>query len=170
MSVKSFITFAPGPCRFLKISFAAIDESFFVIISAVVVGRHQQRHLLLHHRNECQHHFLVSPLLTLFHSSPMLYQFNGTNFESSVPQPSWLSRDSISEVLWVNASKSDTWLYLPWPPWAMWQKIEMILSLSHHPRWTRQVQSFVTVAGVIANKCHQCKWAFGLSVQLERKT
>ncbi len=36
-----------------------------------------------------------------------------------------------------------TWLsllYLPWPPWAARQQIEMILSLSRCPRWPRQVQ------------------------------
>jgi hypothetical protein len=32
----------------------------------------------------------------------------------------------------------------------MRQKIEMILSLSCHPRWPRQVQSHVTVADIIA--------------------
>jgi hypothetical protein len=37
-------------------------------------------------------------------------------------------------------------MYLPWPPWAAQQKIEMILSLLHRPRWPRQVQSGVTVA------------------------
>jgi len=36
--------------------------------------------------------------------------------------------------LWV------THLYLPWPTWAAWQKIETILSVSHRPRWPRQVQ------------------------------
>jgi hypothetical protein len=30
--------------------------------------------------------------------------------------------------------------YLPWPPWAVQQEIETILSVSRHPRWPRQVQ------------------------------
>ncbi len=40
--------------------------------------------------------------------------------------------------------------YLPWP-------IEMILSMLHCPRWPRQVKTHVAVAGIMANKCHQCK-------------
>ncbi len=29
--------------------------------------------------------------------------------------------------------------YLPWPPWLVRQKVEIIISLSHRPRWPRQV-------------------------------
>jgi hypothetical protein len=33
------------------------------------------------------------------------------------------------------------WQYLPWPPWVAPQEIETILSVSHLPRWPRQVNS-----------------------------
>ncbi len=38
-------------------------------------------------------------------------------------------------------------------------QIEMILSVSNCPRWPRQVLSCVTITGVIAIKCCQCKQA-----------
>ncbi len=41
-------------------------------------------------------------------------------------------------------------LYLPWPPWAMQQEIETILSVLHHPRWPSQEVVTVSVASVIA--------------------
>jgi hypothetical protein len=40
-------------------------------------------------------------------------------------------------------------LYLPRPPRVVQHKIEMILSVSCHPRQPRQVQSGVAVAGII---------------------
>ncbi len=43
-------------------------------------------------------------------------------------------------------------IYLPLP-------IEMILSVSYHPRWPRQVQSHVAVTDSFVNKCCQCKWS-----------
>jgi hypothetical protein len=40
-------------------------------------------------------------------------------------------------------------MYLPWPSWAARQNIEMIVSLSCSQRLPRQVQSCVSIAGVI---------------------
>jgi hypothetical protein len=42
----------------------------------------------------------------------------------------------------------------------------MILSVSRHPRWPRQVQSSVAVAGGFTNKHRQCKQSFNLSITL----
>jgi hypothetical protein len=39
-------------------------------------------------------------------------------------------------------------------------EIEMMLSMSHHPKWPRQVQAFVTVTTGFPNKRCQCKWSF----------
>jgi len=36
--------------------------------------------------------------------------------------------------------------YLPWSPWVVRHKIEMILSLSHCPRWPRQVRQWHKIA------------------------
>ncbi len=44
----------------------------------------------------------------------------------------------------ATATDNIQFVYLPWPPWAAQHNIEMILSL-----WPRQVQSCVSIAGVI---------------------
>jgi hypothetical protein len=41
-------------------------------------------------------------------------------------------------------------IYLPW-------SIETIQTVSHRPRWPRQVQSSVAVTDRFANECCQCK-------------
>ncbi len=46
-------------------------------------------------------------------------------------------------------------IYLPWP-------IETIITVSHRPRWPRQVQSGVAVADGFTNQCRQCKWSFNV--------
>jgi len=59
---------------------------------------------------------------------------------------------SVNETV----SNSNMWqlslLYLPWPPWVVWQKIEMFLSLLCRPRWPRQVQrcAITSVTRIIA--------------------
>ncbi len=40
-----------------------------------------------------------------------------------------------------NVSHSDMKQYLPWPPWVTRQEIETIVAVSHHPRWSMQVNS-----------------------------
>jgi hypothetical protein len=47
-----------------------------------------------------------------------------------------LQRETISD-----SNTRQSLLYLPWPPWAMRQEIETILSVLRRPRWPRQVYS-----------------------------
>ncbi len=59
---------------------------------------------------------------------------------------------------------SDTWqslLYLPWPPWAMRQEIEPILSVSCCPRWPRQVNSDCCCRRHLWHSLRQCKQGEG---------
>jgi hypothetical protein len=41
--------------------------------------------------------------------------------------------------------------------------IEMILYMSHHPRWPRQVKSCVAVADSFTNKCGHCKRSINIT-------
>ncbi len=46
------------------------------------------------------------------------------------------------------------------------RQIETILSVSHCPRWQRQVQSRVAVADGFANKQRQCKRSFSFEAKV----
>ncbi len=48
---------------------------------------------------------------------------------------------TLAKFVSETVSDSDMKQYLPWPPWATRQEIETILSVSHLPRWLRQVNS-----------------------------
>jgi hypothetical protein len=58
---------------------------------------------------------------------------------------------TLAELASETISDSDTKQHLLWPPWAMQQEIEKILSLLHHSRWPRQVLFSVAVAGIIVH-------------------
>jgi hypothetical protein len=53
-----------------------------------------------------------------------------------------INNGSFTLVKFVSKTISDSVMkqYLPWPPWAMRQEIETILSVSRNPRWPRQEQ------------------------------
>ena len=51
-------------------------------------------------------------------------------------------------------------LYLPWLPWVVRHKIELILPVLCRPRWPRQVRKAISrhnFAGIFAYKSRQCK-------------
>jgi hypothetical protein len=56
---------------------------------------------------------------------------------------------TLVTFFWQKCQQQRQTIYLPWPPWAMQQKIETILSLLlHRPRWPRQVVM------------RRCRWHF----------
>jgi hypothetical protein len=57
----------------------------------------------------------------------------------------------VSKTVGNSNTQQSPQQYLPWPPWAARQEIETILSVSHCPRWPRQVLFCVAVAGVITH-------------------
>jgi hypothetical protein len=61
----------------------------------------------------------------------------------------WLNRVYIGDVKHDIVRHFAHLIYLPWP-------IETILTVSHHPRWPRQVQSGVAVDDGFANEHCQC--------------
>jgi hypothetical protein len=55
-------------------------------------------------------------------------------------------------LFWQKRQQQRQGMFLPWPPWATRQEIEIILSVLHHPRWPRQEQwrvLLVAVTGII---------------------
>jgi hypothetical protein len=65
----------------------------------------------------------------------------------------WLNRVYIGDVKRDIACDVACLIYLP-------QTIETILTVSHHPRWPRQVQSGVAVADGFDNEHCQCNDPF----------
>jgi hypothetical protein len=105
--------------------------------------------------NKISHQFLVA---TKLFAKWNLHIKDHLHWRSLLAKPlATVTHYSHATVKWQSL------LYLPWPPLAAQQKIEMILPVLRHPRWPRQVQwwlSRVTVTGIVMLKLCQCKDSF----------